>query len=276
MRRGFLALALLCWRSPAHASSWDLVQGDAACGITKQYEDDGRTSMMFIEKVEGGYALDISNSNWSSIISKQKYPLVLSFDKQYFTVDASGYADDSGNGFRFAADEDLAQAFARAESLVIFRDTEPPTTVLAASLLGSRAGVARIKPCVSYLRYERDSELAEAAALERKRAVIPADPFYDPSAAIPTSNPGRWVKSSDYPAAAILEKREGVAAFRLTVDAAGYVSACEITGSSGHGDLDAATCEAVRREARFNPARTGTATRIYSNRVTWKVPGKIS
>lgn len=276
MKLGFLTLIALCSAEPAHALSWDLVQGDSACGISKQFEDDGRTSMMFIEKVEGGYALDISNGNWSSIIPKQKYPLVLSFDKHYFTVDASGYADEGGKGFRFAADEDLANAFARAESLVIFRDTEPVTTVLAASLMGSQAGVARIKPCVSYLRRERDDELAEIMALERKREVIPADPFFDPNAAVPSSNPGRWIKSSDYPAAAMLEKREGVAAFRVTVDASGLVSACEITGSSGHGDLDAVTCAAVQREARFNPARSGSSARHYSNRVTWKVPGKTN
>lgn len=170
----------------------------------------------------------------------------------------------------------MAQAFAQAKSLVIFRDNEPPTVVLAAHLDGSQSGVARVKACASYLRSERDADLAEARALDRKREIIPADPFFDPNSATPTSNPWRWIKSSDYPAAAIAEGRGGVSSFRLTVDASGSVSACEITGSSGHEDLDAITCTAIQREARFNPSPTGNFARYYSNRVTWKVPGKIS
>lgn len=276
MKRSFVALLLLYGATPAQAATWDLVQGEAACGIAKQLEDDGRTNLMFIEKVEGGFAADISNDNWTSIVPKQKYPLVLAFDKKYFTVNAVGYADEGGKGFRFSGESDLAASFASAKSLVIMRDTDPVTTVLAADLTGGRAGIAQVGLCVAYMRSERDAELAEAQALERKRQVIPADPFFDPSAATPTSNPGRWVKTSDYPASAMTENREGVTAFRLTVDADGGVSSCEITTSSGHADLDEAACTIVRREARFNPARSGAASRYYSNRITWRAHDKTS
>jgi TonB family protein len=56
---------------------------------------------------------------------------------------------------------------------------------------------------------------------------------------IPSGNPGNWATTMDYPARALAEQREGTAKFRVDVDATGKVTACQITGSSGHTDLDA-------------------------------------
>jgi periplasmic protein TonB len=91
----------------------------------------------------------------------------------------------------------------------------------------------------------------------------------------PKNNPGSWATTNDYPSRALSQEREGTTTFRVTVGADGKVADCSVTGSSGHGDLDAATCSNVKRRARFDPALSNDGsptTGSYSNRVTWRIP----
>jgi TonB family protein len=88
----------------------------------------------------------------------------------------------------------------------------------------------------------------------------------------PANNPGSWVTTNDYPLRALAQERQGATSFRVSVNAQGAVTACEITQSSGHADLDAATCSAVQKRARFDPAPDGTDDRSYRNRVQWRIP----
>ena len=71
------------------------------------------------------------------------------------------------------------------------------------------------------------------------------------------------------------EDRAGTTRFSVTVDAEGKVSSCQVTGSSGHSDLDDATCKLVTRRARFKPATDGEGqptSGSYSNAVRWQIP----
>jgi len=103
----------------------------------------------------------------------------------------------------------------------------------------------------------------------------PPPPRFSPKGAVPKGNPGSWATTNDYPSRALREEREGTSGFRVTVGPDGRVTDCQITSSSGHADLDAATCDNVRRRARFNPAMDGDGnptTGSYSNRVRWVIP----
>ena len=91
----------------------------------------------------------------------------------------------------------------------------------------------------------------------------------------PRGNPGSWANANDYPSRALREEREGTTRFRLTVNADGRVSDCQITGSSGHADLDDAACKNLTRRARFRPsldANGNATTGYYSNAVRWEIP----
>jgi len=91
----------------------------------------------------------------------------------------------------------------------------------------------------------------------------------------PRGNPGSWANANDYPSRALREEREGTTRFRLTVNADGRVSDCQITGSSGHADLDEAACKNLTRRARFRPALDANGnptTGSYSNAVRWQIP----
>ena len=94
-------------------------------------------------------------------------------------------------------------------------------------------------------------------------------------AAAPKGSPGSWVSDRDYPSAAIREEREGLTRFRLSIGADGGVTGCEIIGSSGSPDLDAATCAKVSTRARFVPALGGDGmptTGSYTGSVRWVLP----
>lgn len=103
----------------------------------------------------------------------------------------------------------------------------------------------------------------------------PPPPRFSPKGAIAKGNPGNWATTNDYPARALREEREGTTGFRVSVGPDGRVTDCQITSSSGHADLDQATCDNVRRRARFTPATDGEGnptTGSYSNRVRWVIP----
>jgi protein TonB len=103
----------------------------------------------------------------------------------------------------------------------------------------------------------------------------PPPPSFTPKGAVPKGNPANWATTNDYPARALREERAGTTGFRVTVGPDGRVTDCQVTSSSGHADLDAATCENVRRRARFAPATDGDGrptTGSYSNRIRWVIP----
>lgn len=98
----------------------------------------------------------------------------------------------------------------------------------------------------------------------------------EPKAATPRGNPGRWASNRDYPRRALREEREGTTRFRVTINADGRVTNCQITGSSGHPDLDETTCKLITRRARFNAATDGNGDKTagsWSSAVRWNVDG---
>lgn len=102
------------------------------------------------------------------------------------------------------------------------------------------------------------------------RAPAPPPPP-PPKPASPRNNPGSWATPNDYPSRALREDRAGTATFRVSIDARGRVASCQITRSSGHSDLDAATCKNVTRRARFRKPGDGYGS-TYTNRVRWVIP----
>jgi periplasmic protein TonB len=106
-------------------------------------------------------------------------------------------------------------------------------------------------------------------------ATLPARPAFDPVAARPRNDPDGWVTIGDYRTSWINREWIGVARFRLEIGANGRVDNCIITGSSGHAELDGATCALISRRARFEPARDATGASVpgtYTSSVRWELP----
>ena len=80
---------------------------------------------------------------------------------------------------------------------------------------------------------------------------------------------------SDYPASAQAAGAQGTAQAQLTIGPDGRVVGCSLVRSTGNGALDAATCNILRRRAKFTPAHdtTGAATTdTYTTPpITWRL-----
>lgn len=100
-------------------------------------------------------------------------------------------------------------------------------------------------------------------------------PSFPPVGAKPRNDPQRWVTTDDYRGNWIRQEMMGKARFRLDIAADGRVTNCTITGSSGHPELDAATCALVGKRARFQPARGSEGEPVagsYANAIDWQLP----
>jgi periplasmic protein TonB len=98
---------------------------------------------------------------------------------------------------------------------------------------------------------------------------------FKPVGAVPRGKPASWVTDADYRPRWIRENLTGSARFSLSIDANGRVTNCTITRSTGHAELDAATCQLVTKRARFDAARDGNGKPVagsYSNSVNWNIP----
>jgi protein TonB len=84
--------------------------------------------------------------------------------------------------------------------------------------------------------------------------------------------------TDDYPASALAAGAGGTAQAELTIGTDGRVVACNLIRSTGNGALDSATCNILRRRAKFSPARdsNGNATTdtIRTPTITWVVPAE--
>ena len=99
--------------------------------------------------------------------------------------------------------------------------------------------------------------------------------MFDPVKAAPRGNPGRWVTDNDYRSNWIRQELSGSASFVVAIDASGKVTNCSITRSTGHSELDNATCALVTKRAKFDPAKDENGKSVpgtYANTVNWQIP----
>jgi protein TonB len=82
--------------------------------------------------------------------------------------------------------------------------------------------------------------------------------------------------NDDYPASALAAGAGGTAQAELTIGPDGRVTGCNLVRSTGNGALDSATCNILRRRAKFIPARDSngnpTSDTIRTPSITWVVP----
>jgi protein TonB len=81
----------------------------------------------------------------------------------------------------------------------------------------------------------------------------------------------------DYPASAQAAGAEGTAQAQLTIGADGRVQSCNLIRSTGNGARDSATCNILRRRAKFTPARdsngNATSDTITTPPIVWRLEG---
>jgi TonB family protein len=104
----------------------------------------------------------------------------------------------------------------------------------------------------------------DLASLNRISA--PADPI---------GNPARWLTNNDYPAEALRSNKSGLVTILYRVGLTGAVEDCRVIETSGVPSLETATCRAIKRNAKFKPARDHEGKSMTSweiRRVWWVTP----
>ena len=103
----------------------------------------------------------------------------------------------------------------------------------------------------------------------------PPAPRFSPKAAVPKGSPASWATPDDYPTSEMRQGVEGTTRFRVSIGPDGRVTGCEVTGSSGNGNLDAKACQVISRRARFTPAMDGEGNPTagsFASSVRWVIP----
>jgi protein TonB len=85
------------------------------------------------------------------------------------------------------------------------------------------------------------------------------------------------LSADDYPASAQSAGAEGTVQASLTIGPDGRVVGCNVTRSSGNSSLDGATCNILRRRAKFTPARDSngqpTTDSVSTPPIVWRLEG---
>lgn len=145
-------------------------------------------------------------------------------------IEAVGYSDRPGNDIT-AADE------AAVTSLLVGRPLRTPIRLMTGPM---NAAFTAMRKCTDELLGHWGIDVARHRELSRW--------------ALPADNPGKWLRSSDYPADMLAKSQPGIVRFRLSVGADGVPTACHIQRSTNSEGFDDAVCKGVMRRARFTPA----------------------
>jgi len=286
------ALALACVASPGSAKDFGEHGGYEVVAIEGTSETDRGGCVMAEDDFEGPggtrlrmfryvahpdmVAVIVDNYNWTSK-EGEGYELSYQFDRFYYDRTAKGVVDGIHHGFVAAFPySDFMDTFVKSHYLHIYKEK---TVVDKLSLEGSAAGRAAFDRCWAYIVADDKAQARERARWQD----IPEDPFASPSStpqrkggAKPMGALSLLVSSDDYPASALAKRDQGEVKFRLTVGPDGRVTNCTIVQSSGSVALDSATCNVMRRRARFTPARDGAGNPIpdtYDSFIRWKLSG---
>jgi hypothetical protein len=93
--------------------------------------------------------------------------------------------------------------------------------------------------------------------------------------ALPITDPSNWLDSSDYPARMVAGGYNDQVDFRLTIDAAGEPTACNVLTMESRPEFIKATCGALMRHAHSQPAldtKGNPVPSIYVNSVKFVIP----
>ncbi|MBB3034315.1 energy transducer TonB [Alteriqipengyuania lutimaris] len=151
-------------------------------------------------------------------------------DEEYAWDDPANYDVDPLD------EEKLIAREAKAEWISISRGRR--IVYLATGPMG--APLAALRKCSDDLLGDWGVDLEEHRSLTRR--------------AMPTSDPARWILSSDYPRGLLIQGAQGIVRFRLTVDTDGSPLQCSIQGSTRPEGFETASCDALMRRAEFAPA----------------------
>lgn len=143
--------------------------------------------------------------------------------------------------------------------------------MLAVKLVGMLLGVIPMQGSSGALNHQ----MPEARVKAWQSAGKPLEPYASKNVAAPVRavNLATQFGHHNYPPAAFIERRQGRVEVIAEIGTDGKATSCVVTSTSGHADLDLATCEGVYR-ATFTPATGQSGAAVpgsFSTAVTWNL-----
>jgi protein TonB len=237
--------------------------GGDSCVAVRHYNDGAR--LFLLVTTTGGGKLQLAHPAWT--MKPGEPPRVtVALDGHPRKAAWEAVHDGGGSTLVATVDAGFVSDLATARSLHLFGAGAEP--IASFDLAGSAAAVYRARGCVSDLRPDSGPRVSAPPP-------PPPPPTQPP---LPNQPPrpayGLAIGNADYPAAALRAGEQGVVEFSLDISAAGRVTACTVTRSSGSATLDATTCRLLTMRARFRPATDGKAEAVpgtFASRVAWRI-----
>jgi TonB family protein len=169
-----------------------------------------------------------------------------------------------------------APAYADPGRTTLLRDLEPGTVVtIVGGVSGSLAEVTLADGQVAYV----DLDSFDRPALKIDQALTPFEGETEP--ALAPAQPVRpivalssLISEYDYPTSSVRNGETGAVSFNLRIGSDGRVKGCSVVVSSGHTNLDRATCQLMSSRARFHPATDVSGVpqeSMFSSRIVWRL-----
>ena len=255
-------------------AGWVIGEVEDGCGMMQEFEGKGDTQLYLFLTTDDQVMLSLSNTDWSAV-KDQKYGLEFYLNGQAYSGAPSygtGERYSSRKGFATKMAPSFLDDFAKGTGLKIYRGE---SVVDHLDLNGTSAAVGTLRRCLASAK----SEKAAAEREEKRLAHISDNPFaveqteeekakFGERKPEPRTSPGAWLSDADYPSRAQREEREGTTGYKLQIGPDGRVTGCSVTSSSGHADLDEATCRLIPRRARFSGGSAGS----YEGKQVWRLP----
>ena len=143
--------------------------------------------------------------------------------------------------------------------------------MLAFTLTGILLWVAPLQG--SYVARDQQSPADSGKGWQSADKPIEADASENVTAPVRAVNLATQFGHHNYPPAAFIERRQGRVEVVAEIGTDGKATSCVVKSTSGHADLDLATCEGVYR-ATFTPATGQSGAAVpgsFSTAVTWNL-----
>lgn len=246
-------------RDYGSVAGWQMAASGGTCGLYSARAGNGE--IILLKNLAGDVHIQVTNEFWRNDDGSDiRFAIDGKRWNGRFGVTPAKSA--KGQGYIGAFDKRIVALLRAGRQLTVQRDN---VTLGAFSLSGSAAALNRMEFCLNDLRREGPAQVMTADAVAARSITPPK----------PANERGDWFKLSDYPSDLQRAGKDGTVLFQLSVNTRGRVSNCVVTQSSGHAELDAATCKAVTKRARFKPAVDGDGKKHegkYDSRVTWRIP----
>jgi TonB family protein len=252
-------------RDWGYVGGWYVTSADKSCGMYAPQVRPQSAEVLILKRLDGAIYVQAKNAAWAiapgseELIQYQIDGRTYRGAQKTAAATGGGISGGTGKGLLAAFGGDFENELRGGSTLTILNNGRQVEQI---PLTGTSAALATITSCLDDLRANGNTPAAGFASLAA-------------SSVSPKGDVSRWINIDDYPSGALREGREGTVGFRLSVGNDGRVFGCTITKSSGHADLDEATCNGVTKRARFDPAKDTSGARVagsYQSRVSWKLP----